>query len=154
MSMVIVALALQAPAPFAVAADYRLDSLRVDHPFSRATPPGAKSGGVYFTVENEGKTGDRLLRASSPIAGAVELHQMTLDAGVMKMRAVQSVDVKPGGKIEFKPGGYHLMLLDLRQPLKTGDKFPLTLTFERAGTLETSVGVEEMGATPEAARKH
>ena len=154
MLIVMAALALHALAPLAAADDYRFASLRIDHPFARATPPGAKSGGVYFTVENEGKTGDRLLRASSPIAGAVELHQMTLDAGVMKMRALASVELKPRAKVEFKPGGYHLMLLDLKQPLKTGDRFPLTLTFERAGTLEITVRVENIAALDTAAHKH
>jgi periplasmic copper chaperone A len=127
-----------------LAQDYVLKSLKIDRPFARATPPGAKTGGVFFTVENRGEIGDTLIRASSPIAGTVELHQMAVEAGVMKMRAIQAVEVKPGGKLEFKPGGYHLMLFDLRQPLKKGDKFPLTLTFARAGALEVSVVVEDM----------
>ena len=135
-----------------LAQDYVLKSLKIDRPFARATPPGAETGGVFFTVENRGEIGDRLIRASSPIAGTVELHQMTVEAGVMKMRAIQAVEVKPAGKLELKPGGYHLMLFDLRQPLKKGDKFPLTLTFARAGALEVSVVVEDMtlpiGATP------
>jgi periplasmic copper chaperone A len=136
-----------------LAQDHVLNSLRIDHPFARATPPGAKTGGVFFTVENRGEIGDTLIRASSPVAGIVELHQMSIEAGMMKMRAIPAVDVKPGGKLELKPGGYHLMLFDLRQPLKKGDKFPLTLTFARAGTLEVSVVVEDMAMPIGATRK-
>jgi len=128
------------------AEEYRLQSLRIAHAFARATPPGAMSGGVYLTIENQGAASATLLSASSPIAGAVELHQMTMDGGVMSMRAVRTIEVPPGGKLELKPGGYHLMLLDLKQPLKQGEKFPLNLTFENLGTVEVAVEVEGMGA--------
>ena len=133
--------------------DYRADALRIDHPFARATPPGARTGAVFFTVDNAGRQTDRLLRASTPIAAGVILHQMALEDGIMKMRAVPSVEVRSGGRLELKPSGYHLMLLDLKQPLKAGEKFPLTLTFERAGTITISVLVEDMGATDGPARK-
>jgi periplasmic copper chaperone A len=126
--------------------DYKLKSLSIDHPFARATPPAAKSGGAFFVVTNAGTTADKLVRAASPVAGAVELHQMAMDGGVMKMRAMASMDVPPGGRLELKPGGYHLMLLDLKQPLKAGDKVPLTLTFENAGSIDVVVAVEAMGA--------
>ena len=128
--------------------EYRTDSLRIDHPLARATPPGARTGAVFFTVSNAGNQTDRLLRASTPIAAGVVLHQMAFDGGVMKMRAVPSVEVRPGGRLELKPNGYHLMLLDLKQPLKIGEKFPLTLTFERGGAILISVLVEDMGAMP------
>ena len=124
------------------------DALRIDHPFARATPPGAKSGAVFLTVLNGGSETDRLLRASTPIAGGVILHQMAVEDGVMKMRAVPSLTVNPGGRLELKPNGYHLMLIDLKQPLKLGERFPLTLSFERAGSVLISVPVEDMGATP------
>jgi copper(I)-binding protein len=133
--------------------EYRADELRIDHPFARATPPGARTGAVFFTVVNAGKETDRLLRASTPIAAGVVLHQMALEDGVMKMRAVPSVEVRSGGRLELKPNGYHLMLLDLKQPLKVGEKFPLTLTFEDAGSITISVWVEEMGAMGGPARK-
>jgi len=133
--------------------EYRADQLRIGHPFARATPPGARTGAVFFTVDNAAKEADRLLRASTPIAAGVVLHQMALEDGVMKMRAVPSVEVRSGGRLELKPSGYHLMLLDLKQPLKAGEKFPLTLTFEDAGTITISVLVEEMGAMGGAARK-
>ena len=107
---------------------------------------GARTGAVFFTVDNASKEADRLLRASTPIAAGIVLHQMALEDGVMKMRAVPSVEVRAGGRLELKPNGYHLMLLDLKQPLKVGEKFPLTLTFEDVGTVLISVWVEEMGA--------
>jgi periplasmic copper chaperone A len=140
--------ALAVPSTALCAHEYRTDSLRIDHPFARATPPGAKTGGVFFTVANAGNETDRLLRASTPIAAGVVLHQMAVDGGVMKMRAVPSVEVRPGGRLELKPNGYHLMLLDLKQPLKVGEKFPLTLTFARGGAVLISVVVEDMGAMP------
>jgi len=138
----------------ASAHDYALKSLRIDHPFARATPPGAKSGGVFVTVENTGSQSDRLLSVSSPVAGVAELHEMSVDAGVMRMRFVSALEVRPGATLELKPGGYHVMLSELKQPLKVGDKFPLTLKFQNAGAVEVSVWVEEMGAGAGAAHGH
>jgi len=128
---------------------YQLDSLRIDHPFARATPPGAKTAAVFFTLDNVGNTEDRLVHASTPIAAGVVIHQMALEDGVMRMRAVPSIGVIPGGRVEFNPSGYHLMLLDLKQSLKAGERFPLTLTFEHGGAILISVWVESMGALPE-----
>jgi copper(I)-binding protein len=133
--------------------DYQLQSLHIDHPFARATPPGARSGGAFFTLENAGTRSVRLLGAVSPAAGSVELHQMAMEGGVMKMRMVNALVVDPGSKLELKPGGYHVMLSDLKQPLKAGDRFPMTLTFEGAGTIEVSVEVEDMGAAHGGAHK-
>jgi periplasmic copper chaperone A len=130
----------------ASAHEYALKSLKIDHPFARATPPGARTGGVFVTVENTGSQSDRLMSVSSPVAGVAELHEMSIDAGMMKMRGVAAFEVKPGETLELKPGGYHVMLSELRQPLKVGDKFPMTLTFQKAGAVEVSVWVEEMGA--------
>ncbi|HEY8623378.1 MAG TPA: copper chaperone PCu(A)C [Casimicrobiaceae bacterium] len=138
----------------ASARDYALKSLKIDHPFARATPPGAKTGGVFVTIENTGSQPDRLLSASSPVAGVAELHEMSVDAGVMRMRGVAALEVKPGEKVQLKPGGYHLMLSELRQPLKVGDKFPLTLRFQNAGAIEVTVWVEAMGAGVSALHGH
>ena len=80
----------------ACAHEYSLDSLRIDHPFARATPPGAKAGGVFVTVQNNGSRSDRLLRVSTPMAGVAELHGMSVDGGVMRMRGVTALDVAPG----------------------------------------------------------
>jgi len=137
----------------ALAHQYQLKSLSIDHPFTRATPPGAKSGGAFFVVQNASPTSDKLIGAASPAAGSAEIHQMAMDGGMMKMRAVTAVDIPSGGKLELKPGGYHLMLLDLKQPLKVGDKVPLTLTFQNAGTILVSVEVEAMGSMGPATHK-
>jgi len=136
----------------AATAEDRFDSLRIDRPIARATPPGAKTGAVYFTVDNGSNSAERLLHASTPIAAGVSLHQMAIENGVMKMRAIPSVEINPGGRLELKPDGYHLMLIDLKQPLRVGETFPLMLTFQRAGTVRTVVTVEEMGASPTRSR--
>lgn len=121
-------------------------ALDIEHPFARATPPGARSGGVFLTVKNNGDRTDRLLAVATPVAGSAELHQMVMDAGVMRMRAVGGVDVKPGDRLVLKPGGYHVMLADLKRPLQANDTFPLTLRFEKAGSIDVSVVVESMAA--------
>ena len=144
--LAIAAVAAIAAASGAWAHEYQLRALHIDHPFARATPPGARSGGVFLSVENNGDRADRLLTVSTPVAGTAELHQMVMDAGVMRMRAVAGLDVKPGDRLVLKPGGYHVMLTDLKRPLQAGDRFPLTLGFEKAGSIEVSVVVESMGA--------
>ena len=131
----------------AFAHEYQLKSLSIDHPFARATPPGARSGGAFFVVQNASATPDKLISVASPAAGSAEIHQMAMDGGVMKMRAVTAVDIPSGGTLELKPGGYHVMLLDLKQPLRAGDKVPMTLTFQNAGSILVSVDVEALGST-------
>lgn len=144
--LALAALAAIAAAGSVSARDYQLHSLRIDHPFARATPPGARSAGVFLTVENRGDQPDRLLRVSTPAAGEAELHRMTLDAGVMRMRAVSGIDVNAGDKLVLTPGSYHVMLTDLKMPLHAGAIFPLTLVFEKAGSIEVQVLVEGVGA--------
>ena len=130
----------------ALAHDYQVKSLRVSNPFARATPPGAKVAGAFMTIKNVGTDADRLVSASSPIAGLVEIHEMAMDGGMMKMRALKGIDLKPGATVELQPGGYHVMLEDLKQPLKQGEQIPVQLTFEKAGVLEIKVHIEAMGA--------
>jgi periplasmic copper chaperone A len=140
-----IALALASATTFA--ADFQLKSLDVKAPFARATPPGSRSAGIFMAIENKGSEPDRLLSASSPVAGIVEIHEMKMDGGMMQMREVKDIDVRPGATVELKPGGYHIMLMDLKQPLKQGDTVPVTLRFEKAGALEVRASVEAMGAT-------
>jgi periplasmic copper chaperone A len=130
----------------ALAHDYQVKSMQVSNPFARATPPAAKVAGAFMTIKNQGTEADRLVSASSPVASLVEIHEMTMDGGMMKMRAIKGIDVKPGATVELKPGSYHVMLEDLKQPLKQGEKIPLRLTFEKAGVVEVMVNVEAMGA--------
>jgi periplasmic copper chaperone A len=99
-----------------------------------------------MTVANKGPVQDRLLAAATPVADQAQLHTEINDKGIMKMREVPAIDVKPGGQTMLKPGGLHLMLVGLKQPLKVGDSFPLTLTFEKAGRLDVTVTVEKAPA--------
>ncbi len=103
---------------------------------------GSATGAVYLTVENTSGTPDVLLSAESDIAGTVEIHQTTLENDVMYMAPVQSLEIPAGGKVELKPGGYHVMLIGLTQDLKAGDKIHLKLTFQNAGALEIDVPIQ------------
>lgn len=138
----------------ALAHDYKLGSLEIDHPWARATAPMQKAGGAFLTVKNTGATGDRLIKADSPAAGKVELHTMTMDGTVMRMREVDAIDVPAGGKAELKPGGFHVMLIDLKAPLVAGQTAPLTLTFERAGSITVELAIEALGAGPAHGGQH
>jgi copper(I)-binding protein len=128
----------------ATAGEFAVGGLRVDGPHARATPPGARAATAYFTVENRGAEADRLIGVRSPVAAVAEMHTMSMDGNVMRMRSVRSVDIPARGKVAFAPGGLHVMLIDLKRPLAAGERIPLTLTFERGGALDVSVSVEPM----------
>lgn len=111
---------------------------------ARATVGKMPNGAAFVQLENRGSD-DALLSASSPAANKVEIHTMSMEGDVMKMRALEQLELKAGQKLEMKPGnGPHLMLMGLKKPLTAGDKFPLTLNFRKAGKLETTVEVAEM----------
>ncbi len=124
----------------------------VEKPWSRATPPGAKVGAGFMRLRNVGAA-DRVVGASSPVAGRVEMHVTMREGDVVKMREVKSFEVPAGGSFELKPGGAHLMLVDLKRPLKKGEKLPLTLKLEKGGELKLELSVEEMGARQPAHRR-
>lgn len=107
--------------------------------------PGLAEGnsGVFFEINNPTKTDDRLLSASSDVAGAVELHQTTMEDGVMKMTPQEFVSVPAGEQVAFKPGDYHVMLIGLKDALNVGDSFTLTLNFENAGAIVIEVSVQQ-----------
>src|SRR6185437_6141386 len=151
----LIALAIALPSSV-LAHDYVLGNLRIEHPYVRPTPPGARTGGAYFAIRNVGKDADRLLRVSSSVAQTVELHSMTMDGTLMKMRAVSALDIPPGSTVTLGTGGYHVMLTGLRQPLTVGEKVPLTLTFEKAGGLDVLayVEVQKPGADLDASAAH
>lgn len=137
----------------ALSHSYELGSLRIDHPYARTTVAQQANGAAYLTVENRGAGPDALVSASSPAAKEVQLHSMKMDGDVMRMRELSRIEVAPRATVEMKPGdGHHLMLIGLKQPLKAGDKVPVTLVFEKAGKLEVVVAVEEKpksgGAAP------
>lgn len=119
--------------------------LEIDHPWARATPPGASVGGGFATVRNSGDAVDKLIGASSPAADHVELHVMSMDNGVMRMRQVPSFEVPARGELTLKPGGNHLMFLGLKRPLKPGEKVPVKLRFEKAGEVQVQLEVGSMG---------
>jgi hypothetical protein len=118
----------------------------VEQPWSRATPPGAKIGVGFMRLRNAGSAAARVIGASSPVAGRVEMHVTTRDGDVMRMRQVESFDVPAGGSFDLKPGGAHLMLVDLHRPFKQGEKVPLTLKLEKGGELKVELTVEALGA--------
>ncbi len=120
-------------------------SIEVENAWARATTPMAKTGAVYLTIVDHGAP-DKLIGAATPVAGMAHLHETTMSGNVMQMRPVDALDVTDKAPVTLAPGGYHLMLMDLKKPLKQGDSFPLTLTFAHAGTLRTSVVVEGVGA--------
>ncbi len=124
-----------------------LAQVQVEHAWTRATAPGAKVGGGYMTIRNAGAA-DKLLSASSRAAAKVELHVHINDNGVMKMREVPGGYAVPAkGAFELKPGGAHLMFMDLKAPLKEGDKVPVKLRFEKAGEVNVEFQVGGMGAS-------
>ena len=118
--------------------------VEVKDAWARAMPAGAQTGAAYVTLQSP--SGDRLTGASTPVAKTAELHSMTMDNGVMKMRQVEGIDLPAGQPVSLKPNGYHIMLMGLTQPLKEGQTFPLTLTFAKAGPENVSVTVEKVGS--------
>ena len=134
-------LAVTAVAAPALAHEYKLGDLVIDQPWARASAGNAKSGAAYLAIANHGSGPDRLIGASSP-AGQAELHNNVSEDGIMKMRPVEAVDLAPGETVVLEPGGLHLMLMGLAEPLVEGKTFPLTLTFEKAGSIHVEVKVE------------
>ncbi|OLP61690.1 hypothetical protein BJF93_08810 [Xaviernesmea oryzae] len=121
----------------AFAHHFELGDLLIEHPYARAMLPGAKVGGGYLAVVNKGTAADRLLGATSPAAQSVQIHEMKMDGGVMQMREIKDgLPVAAGGKLELKPGGYHLMFVNPKTPFKEGEMVKATLSFEKAGTVE------------------
>ncbi|WP_213740983.1 copper chaperone PCu(A)C [Bradyrhizobium sp. dw_411] len=137
-------------APFAAPAsaeEIKAGDLVISQGWSRATPGGAKIGGGYLTVENKGSAPDRLIHASGDVAGKIEVHEMAMKNGVMTMRPVDNgLTIEPGKTVKLAPGGFHLMMFDLKNPLKQGDKVPVILEFEKAGKVTLSLDVEGIGA--------
>lgn len=115
-------------------------SVRIDSPWARPTPPSAKVGGAFMIVAG-GKEADRIVSASSPAAAVVELHTHIMEGGVAKMRAIPVIEVPAHGKVELKPGGLHIMLINLKAPLKVGGTVPIKLRFEKAGEVDVNVAV-------------
>ena len=132
---------------FLLAAVPALAQITVDQPWARATPPGAKIGAGYMVIRNGGRSMDRLVGASTTVAQRVELHMTEADRDVARMRPVKAYEIVAGRRIELKPGGAHLMLVNLSRPLREGDKVPVTLKFEKAGEVQVEMDVRPLGAS-------
>ena len=132
----------------AFAQDYKLGTLQISQPWARATPASAPAGGGFLKITNTGTAPDRLVSASSPAADIVQVHEMKMDGSVMCMREVEKgLGIPAGGTVTLAPGGYHLMMMGLKGPLKQGTNVPVTLVFEKAGKIEIELSVAGLGAT-------
>lgn len=150
--LVIVAATLAFLSVPAAALDYKVGALEITRPWTRATPSTAQSGGGFLTVTNKGTTPDRLIAVRSTVSAKVEVHEVRMDGNVMKMRELEKgLEIPAGATVMLKPGGYHLMFMGLKAPFAKGAKVPLTLVFEKAGSLDIVLDVEALGA---AAPKH
>ena len=118
--------------------------LEIKTPWARATPGHAENGAAYLTIVSP--TADRLTAASSPVAKKAELHTMSMEGGVMRMRPLVAIDIPAGQTVTLSPGGMHIMLLGLTQPLHEGQSFPLTLSFDHARPRQVTVAIEKAGA--------
>ena len=129
------------------AQEVKAGDLVITQAWTRATPNGAKIGGGYLTIENKGSAPDRLIGGSTDAAGKLEVHEMAMQDGVMKMRPVDNgLTIDPGKTVKLAPGGYHLMMFDLKNPLRQGDAVPVTLKFEKAGEVKVTMAVQGIGA--------
>jgi periplasmic copper chaperone A len=148
----IVVVGILAVSSGAFAYDYKVGALEIDRPWSRAVPKGATVAAGYVTIKNTGAEPDRLTGGSTPVAGKFEVHEMSMDKGVMRMRPVPGgVEIKPGATVELKPQSFHIMMTGVKQPIEKGKPFKASLTFEKAGSVDVDFAVEAVGATPAAA---
>jgi copper(I)-binding protein len=131
------------------ARDYKAGSLDIVDPWSRATPKGASVGAGYMKITNTGTSPDRLVGGSSDVAATFEVHEMTMENGIAKMRLLKGgLEIKPGETVELKPGSFHVMFVGLKKPFAAGDHVKATLVFEKAGTINVEYDVLAMGETP------
>lgn len=129
--------------------------LVIDQTWSRQTAPTQKVGGGFLSITNKGKMADRLVSATSPVATELQLHTMSMDGGVMRMRQMKDGIAIPAGKtVELKPGGLHVMFIGLKRPLAVGDSFPVTLRFARQGQVQVRFKVQPVGATGPVEARH
>ncbi len=144
-SVVVGALSVAAPL---CAHEFEAGNLKIDHPWTRATPAGATAAAGYMTITNEGKEMDKLVGGSADGVGNVEVHEMAVDNKVMKMRRLEGgLEIKPGATVELRPSSYHLMMIGLKTGFKKGGKIKGTLTFEKAGSVPVEFEIEAMGAS-------
>lgn len=132
----------------ALAHEFKVGDLEIEHPWSREVPAGARVAGGYLVINNGGGAADRLVSVSSEISAKAEIHEMAVKDGVMTMGQVDGgLEIPAGGSAALEPGGYHVMFIDLKQQPKKGESFPATLTFEKAGSVTVEFSVEGIGAS-------
>jgi len=147
-SLVVALTATASLAGVAFAHDYTLGSLSIMQPWARATPKGAETAAAYLAVKNNGTTSDRLVSVTLSDAATAQIHEMSMDNGVMKMREISGgLEIKPGDTVTLQPGGFHVMLMGLKAPLKKGQTVSGTLTFEKAGTINVEFEVAPIGSS-------
>lgn len=151
-----IAAALLATASATHAHDFRAGDLVIDHPYATPSLPGTKNGAAYFrSIRNSGTAPDRLVSARTDAAARVELHTMRTDGDVMRMREVPAIELPAGQEVQLRHGqGHHLMLIDLKQPLVVGDRFDLTLVFEKAGEKTVKVWVQQPRSSGKEQHQH
>jgi hypothetical protein len=144
MKRLVCAAILAVVSQWACAHSFTVGALNIDHPWARSTVAQISNGAAYLTVVNHGQNADRLLSIESPVANKVQIHISSMDNGVMRMRPVEGgVKIEAGASVKFAPGGMHIMLIDLKQPLRVGTEFPLTMHFEHAGITTVRVRIED-----------
>lgn len=151
--LTLTAAALALSSVLAHAHSFKLGEIDIGHPYARVTVAGQPTGGGYLTLDNKGRD-DRLVSATAAVAAGVELHSMSMDGDVMRMRRVEGIALPKGQKVALAPGGLHLMFVGLKAPLKAGYTFPMTLKFEKAGEIEVIVTVEAPTAAGNAPAEH
>jgi copper(I)-binding protein len=144
MRTILIATTLFAALAFGAAAQ-PAPSIALENAWARATTASAQAAAIYVTITDHGPA-DRLVGVATPVAGKAQLHETIHEGTVTKMRPAAGLAVSPGAPVSLAPGGYHIMLTELKQPLTDGQSFPLSLTFEKAGTVETTVTVKGAGA--------
>ncbi len=131
------------------AQNYKVGNLEIEQPWTRATAPTAPTAGGYLKIVNKGTTADRLVSARSTASAKTEIHEMKMDGSVMRMRELEKgLEIPAGGSVMLQPGGYHVMFMQLKEPFKEGAKVPVTLVFEKAGSIDVVFTVNAMGAMP------
>ncbi len=128
------------------ATEFRVGTVHIEHPWARATIGKGRVGVAYMHLKNSGDQGDKLIGAKTPVTEHASLHTHRMSGDVMQMRPVDDIPIPTGGSVMLKPGGLHIMLMRLTRTLKKGEKFPLTLTFERAGTVTVEVAIKSATA--------
>lgn len=142
----IFAIAACAASTLAIAAEYKVGTIEVVAPWSRATPKGASTAIGYMTIKNDGAASDRLIGGSIAVANSFQLHSMVMENGVAKMRELKDCEIKPGQTVQFTPGGSHIMFVGVKRALVKGEHVKGTLVFQHAGTVHIEYDVAGLGA--------